>query len=153
MREAAAVMAPQLAARLGRTLTPIPRAEAPPPVPVRNTPTPTAPTPTPVFPEREAVRYERRPTTTRQVGQWILVGGGALAVIGLVGFGAVTPENAPPGIYTPEQDVFGSVFLGGLVVAAGGLVVFLVGGTERVPVKAALLPLPGGGALSLSGRF
>jgi hypothetical protein len=154
MREAAAVMAPQLAARLSRTLTPIPRAEAPPPVPVRNTPPPTAAMqPPPTWPT-DSVRYERRPTTTRVVGQWILIGGGAIATVGLVGLFAATPTNVPPNApSTPEQDAFASVFLGGLVVGAAGLVVFLVGGTERVPVKAALLPLPGGGALSLSGRF
>jgi hypothetical protein len=145
MHEAAVLMAPQLATKLGRTITPVAR-------PARNTPPP--PSAVTEWPAPAPIRYERRPNATRQVGQWILIGAGAIAAVGIVGFFIVADYSAPMGSPpTAEESAFGALFLSSLAVAAVGLVVYLVGDTERVPVRAALVPVPGGGVLSLGATF
>lgn len=114
MTEAARALAAQLAQRLGVTLTPLPRAQA------------------------ASVRTERRATTARKVGIGMMIGGGALSVVSFIVLGAILPDNPPPGrMNTPAEDaLIGGVF-GGVAIVLAGLVAFIAGGTEEVPVSSA----------------
>jgi hypothetical protein len=147
MREAAAQMAPQLAKKLGRSLSPVAPGAQPPPVPARGTTTPEAQRQ--AAPAAEPLRYQTRPTATRNVGQWLMVGGGIAAGVSLLGL------SVGYDLGFDEATTIGlvSLLLGGAAVAVTGLIVFLVGGTERVPINAALVPVPGGGVLSLGATF
>lgn len=144
MTEAARAMAPQLAKKLGRPLTPT-RAAEPPPLPARQRDA-AASTVTPT--------YERKPTTVRKVGMWTMIGGSAVAVGSLVGLFIVIDANAPPGApLTPAENALIGTMFAGVGVALVGLLVYAIGGTEMVPVSAGLLPLDGGGLMSFSVRL
>lgn len=129
MTEAAKSLAAQLAKKLGITLTPLPRAAA------------------------ATAAKERRPTTARKIGMWMMIGGAAVAVGAFVGVVALTPGGSEPVMTTPTMEALVATMFGGLAVTAIGLVVFIAGGTEEVPVQAALIPVPGGGVFSLATAF
>ncbi len=144
MTEAARAMAPQLAKKLGRELTPT-RAAEPPPLPSRQRDA-AAPTVTPT--------YERKPTTVRKVGMWTIIGGSAVAVGSFIGLASVidpyAPSDAP---FTPTENALFTIMFAGVGVALVGVLVYAIGGTEMVPVSAGLIPLDGGGLMSLSVRL
>lgn len=143
MSEAARALAPALAKKLGRQLSPT-RAAEPPPLPTRQRDA-AAPTVTPT--------YERKPTTARKVGMWTIIGGSALAVGSLVGlFIVIDPSKADAPLTPTENVLFGTMFAG-VGVALVGLLVYAIGGTEMVPVTAGLTPLDGGGLLSFALRL
>jgi hypothetical protein len=119
MTEAARSLAAQLSQRLGVTLTPLPRAQA------------------------ATARTERRATTARKVGIGLMIGGGVLTVASFITLGAVLPDNPPPGrMNTPFEDVLVGGVFGGVLITLAGLVAFIAGGTEEVPVQALLTPVP-----------
>lgn len=141
MTEAARALAPQLAKKLGRELTPT-RAAEPPPLPTRarGTATPTA-TPT----------FERKPTTVRKVGMWTIIGGSAVAVGSLIGLFIVIDSPDTP--LTPTENALFTTMFAGVGVGLVGLLIYAIGGTEMVPVTAGLTPLEGGGLMSFSVRL
>lgn len=131
MTRAAKSLAPQLAKATGRAL----KASSRPP-------TTTGP----------SVTLRERNTTVRELGKWMLIGGALAAAGGLIGLLAVINPNSST--LTDLEAGLAATMLAGLGVGAVGLILYLVGGTERVPVQAGFLPLPGGGGLATVGaRF
>lgn len=129
MTAAARALAPEVARKLGRPLSP-------------------------KRPRAEGVAGARRNTLARNIGLWTMVGGGAVALGSFIGLLAVVNPMAPDGApLTPLEQGFVAGLLGGAAAAIVGLVVFLAGGTEPVPVSAGLVPLNGGGVLTLGLRW
>jgi hypothetical protein len=142
MTEAAKAMAPQLATKLNRALTPIAR---PPSLPSRDRAD---------APSSTTTRYERRPTVARKVGMWTMIGGGVVAVGGFVGLLAVIDVKAPPDTPpTPTETALVWTMLGGAGAAVVGLIIYAAGGTEMVPVTASFVPVHEGGLITLGARF
>lgn len=134
LKEAARSMAPKLGQKLGRPLTPLPRA----------TPSPTGTTS--LTPAQPSVRYERVNTPARNVGKWALIGGAILSGVSLISAFAFTDSDTALTI-----SVVG--LLSGVVVMGVGLIIYLVGGTELKEVKSALLPGLGGDGVAVAAPW
>lgn len=133
MTRAAKALAPQVAKSLGKTVTPTPR----------NGSSSTTP----------FVLTEERNTTVRNVGKWSMIGGAVVAVGTFVALLAIIDTSTPPKPTTPTESALISVMFAGVGVAALGLLLYVIGGTERVPVQAGFFPTRDGGIFTLGARF
>lgn len=95
---------------------------------------------------KQPANWKTRPTATRWAGTWTMVGGGAVLVAGIalaVAFPLDSDGNATGGAL---------VLVGGGALVTG-LILYLVGGTEEVPVVVDVGVGPGGFTALLRGRF
>lgn len=124
--KAADAIAAQLAAGLGRTLTPV------------------------------RVQTETRWAFPRKVGMWLTIGGAIALITSFVVLIAAPTATAtqpePPGYWAYTGTGMGLLVGGGLsVLVGGGLWAF--GGNVEVPVTAGFAPTQGGFAFAFGGRF
>lgn len=138
LKDTARELAPKLAQRLGRPLTPLPEATAP-----------------LAAPAKPFVRYERVNTTMRNVGKWILIGGAAGFVVSAIGFIGSPPLCSPgEGCGLSESEgTWLAVMAASLGVTAVGVLIYAIGGTELKPVQVGLVPVPGGAMVALGAPW
>ncbi|MDP1922645.1 MAG: hypothetical protein Q8L14_40765 [Myxococcales bacterium] len=134
MTRAAKSLGPEVAKKLGKTATPSARAGSASMTPL--------------------VRTEERNKPLRNVGKWSMIGGAIVAVGSFIGLLAIVDTNAPSNTpLTPTEAGLVTVMLAGVGVAAIGLLLYVVGGTERVPVQVGFMPTRDGGLFTLGASY